>query len=186
MRGALASTVAGSPVWAPRTRARLLRALGVRVHGSARVYPWIRFVGGVDHLEIGRGAFVNVNATIGANARIVIGDRVHLGPGVSLLPTSHDVGPREQRAGAPVSAPITIGDGAWLGAGVTVLGGVTIGAGSVIAAGALVSGDTQPDAVYGGVPARLIRRLDSSGTGPAPAPAEPTTAPAEPTTSTVE
>ncbi|MCZ2825589.1 MULTISPECIES: acyltransferase [unclassified Modestobacter] len=179
MRGALASSVAGSPVWAPRTRARLLKALGVRVHGSARVYPWIRFVGGVDHLEIGRGAFVNVNATIGANARIVIGDRVHLGPGVSLLPTSHEVGPREQRAGTPGSAPITIGAGAWLGAGVTVLGGVTIGEGCVIAAGSLVSADTQPDGVYGGVPARLIRRLGPSGSEPAPSRAEPTPSTAE-------
>ncbi|WP_164701384.1 DapH/DapD/GlmU-related protein [Modestobacter sp. KNN46-3] len=179
LRSALASTVAASPIWAPRTRARLLRALGVRVHGSARVYPWIRFVGGVDHLEIGRGAFVNVNATIGANARVVIGDRVHLGPGVSLLPTSHEIGPREQRAGAPVSAPITIGAGAWLGAGVTVLGGVTIGEGCVIAAGTLVSADTQPDGVYGGVPARLIRRLGASGPEPAASGAEPTPSPFE-------
>ena len=76
-------------------------------------------------------------------------------------------------------APITIGAGAWLGAGVTVLGGVTVGAGSVIAAGALVSGDTQPDGVYGGVPARLIRRLDAAGSGSP-------TAGVEPTTSTVE
>jgi acetyltransferase-like isoleucine patch superfamily enzyme len=142
-------------------RARLLRVLGVRVIGGARVYPWIRFAGGVEHLEIGRGSFVNVNLTVGANADIVLGDRVHLGPAVSLLPTSHEIGPSGQRAGAPTAAPIRIGNGAWLGAGVTVLGGVTIGAGCVIAAGAVVNGDTEPDTLYGGVPARLIGRLDS-------------------------
>lgn len=160
VRGTLASTVVASPVWTPRVRARLLRALGVRFVGGARVYPWIRFAGGVDHLEIGRGCFINMNLTVGANADIVLGERVYLGPGVSLLPSSHDLGPRAQRAGRTVSAPITIGDGAWLGAGVTVLGGVTVGAGCVIAAGAVVAADTEPDTVHGGVPARLIRRLD--------------------------
>ena len=159
-RGVLASTVVASPVWSPRMRGRLLKALGVRVDGGARVYPWIRFVGGVDRLSIGRGTFINVNLTVDANVDIVLGSRVHLGPGVSLLPTSHAMGPPAQRAGATVSEPIRIGDGAWLGAGVTVLGGVTIGSGCVIAAGAVVTADTEPDTVHGGVPARLIRRLD--------------------------
>ena len=163
VRGVVASTVAASPVWTPRARARLLRALGVRLIGSARVYPWIRFTGGVDHLQIGRGSFLNVNLTVGANADILLGERVYLGPGVSLLPSSHELGPRAQRAGKTVAAPIRIGDGAWLGAGVTVLGGVTIGAGCVIAAGAVVSSDTEPDTLHGGVPARLIRRLEHPG-----------------------
>ena len=160
MRGVLASTVVASPVWSPRMRARLLRTLGARVTGGARVYPWIRFIGGVENLEIGRGALLNVHLTVGANAAVVIGERAHLGPGVSLLPTSHDIGPPEQRAGASVGAPIRIGNGAWLGAGVTVLGGVNVGAGCVVAAGAVVHRDTEPDCLYGGVPARLIRRLD--------------------------
>ena len=161
MRGVLASTVVASPVWSPRMRARLLRALGVRVTGAARVYPWIRFIGGVEHLQIGSGALLNVHLTVGANAPVTVGERAHLGPGVSLLPTSHRIGPTEQRAGAVAGAPIRIGNGAWLGAGVTVLGGVTVGAGCVVAAGALVHRDTEPDCLYGGVPARLMRRLNS-------------------------
>ncbi|OMQ16644.1 hypothetical protein A7K94_0201135 [Modestobacter sp. VKM Ac-2676] len=156
----MASTIVACPLWSPRTRARLLKALGVQLDGGARVYPWIRFVGGVDRLSIGRGAFINVNLTVDANVDIVLGERVHLGPGVSLLPTSHAMGPPAQRAGATISEPIRIGNGAWLGAGVIVLGGVTIGSGCVIAAGAVVAADTEPDTVHGGVPARLIRRLD--------------------------
>lgn len=135
------------------------------------MYPWIRFIGGVRHLEIGRASVINVNLTVGANAEVVLGEAVHVGPGVSLLPTGHEMGPREKRAGTPTARPIRIGHGAWLGAGVIVLGGVTVGAGCVIAAGAVVTGDTEPDAVYGGVPARLIRRLDpSEGAGPEPLP----------------
>jgi acetyltransferase-like isoleucine patch superfamily enzyme len=165
LRGVLASTLVASPVWSPRMRARMLGLLGVRVSRGARVHPGIRFIGGVDHLVVGRGSFLNTDVTIGANADVVLGERVHLGPGVSLLPTIHEIGPHEQRAGATAGAPIRIGDGSWLGAGVTVLGGVTVGEGCVVAAGAVVRTDTEPDTVYGGVPARLIRRLPPMGQG---------------------
>ena len=163
LRGVLASTLVASPVWTPRMRARLLGLLGVRLSGGARINPGIRFIGGVEHLVVGRGAFINTDVTIGANADVVLGERVHLGPGVRLLPTTHEIGPHEQRAGATAGLPIRIGDGAWLGAGVMVLGGVTVGNGCVVAAGAVVHVDTEPDTVYGGVPARLIRRLPPSG-----------------------
>jgi acetyltransferase-like isoleucine patch superfamily enzyme len=166
VREVLANTVVASPVWSPRTRARLLGALGVGIDGGARVYPWPRFIGGLTHLSIGRGCVVNVGLTVGANADITLGERVHLGPGVSLLPSSHELGPTAQRAGRQISAPIVIGRGAWLGSGVTVLGGVTIAEGCVIAAGAVVVADTEPDTVYGGVPARLLRRLNGGLTAP--------------------
>ena len=43
--------------------------------------------------------------------------------------------------------------------GRTILSGVTVGAGAVIAAGAVVTADCEPDALYGGIPAKLLRRL---------------------------
>lgn len=53
--------------------------------------------------------------------------------------------------------PIELGNDVWLGAQVLVLDGVTIGDGAIIAAGAIVSKDVPPYAIYGGVPAKLIR-----------------------------
>jgi len=85
--------------------------------------------------------------------------RVSIGPNVSLLPTTHEIGPPEARAGATVSRPIDVGDGTWIGAGATILGGVTIGPGCIIGAGSLVTDDCEANAVHAGVPARLIRRL---------------------------
>ncbi|MDW1811576.1 sugar O-acetyltransferase, partial [Vibrio sp. Vb2362] len=38
--------------------------------------------------------------------------------------------------------------------------GVTVGARSVIAANSVVNHDVQPDCLYGGTPAKLIRRLN--------------------------
>jgi acetyltransferase-like isoleucine patch superfamily enzyme len=42
-----------------------------------------------------------------------------------------------------------------------ILPGVTINDGAVIAAGAVVAGDVPPDCVFGGVPAKLIKKLDA-------------------------
>lgn len=153
---------AASRVWTIRGRRVLLGLAGSRVD-RARIYPGIRFVGDPRVLVIGPGSFVNVEALIGSNAPVRVGANVRIGPRCSFLPTTHELGPSDRRAGDISAGEIVIGDGCWLGAGVTVLAGVTVGSGSVIAAGAVVTEDCEPDSLYGGVPARLIRRLGGSG-----------------------
>lgn len=154
-----AAQVASWPIWSVRVRGRLLRLAGVGIRRS-RVYAGIRFLGDPALFTVGEGSFLNAELLVGGNAAVVLGRHVSIGPRCAILPTTHELGPSAQRGGATIGSPIVIGDGAWLGAGVTVLSGVTIGAGAVIAAGAVVADDCDPDALYGGIPARLIRRLD--------------------------
>lgn len=161
LRGALAGSIVASPLWTTRMRGRLLRVLGVRLGRGTRVYPGILFLGGTDTLRVGAGCFLNAQLTVGANAPVTIEDRVFIGPRVTLVPTTHELGPSHARAGATLAGPITIGAGTWIGAGATILGGVTVGPGCVIAAGAVVVEDCDADGLYGGVPARLIRALDA-------------------------
>jgi acetyltransferase-like isoleucine patch superfamily enzyme len=52
---------------------------------------------------------------------------------------------------------IIIGDDVWIGTNSIILSGVTIGQGAIIAAGAVVSHNVPPYAIFGGVPARLIK-----------------------------
>ena len=52
---------------------------------------------------------------------------------------------------------VEIGNDVWIGSHVLILDGIKIGDGSIIAAGAVVTKDVEPYAIYGGVPAHLIR-----------------------------
>ena len=57
--------------------------------------------------------------------------------------------------------PIHVGHHCWIGTGAIVLQGVTIGDGAVVAAGAVVTKNIPPYEVWGGVPAKFIRKRNS-------------------------
>lgn len=139
-------------------RWRLLRASGANV-SRCTISPgvWI----GNTKLTIGEASFVNTKTMIASHAPVTIGERVYLAMGVTIVTSSHEVGPSRKRAGAVTTAPVTIGDGAWIGANATILPGVTIGAGTIVAAGAVVTADCEPDSVYAGVPAIRKRGLST-------------------------
>ncbi|KAB8298000.1 hypothetical protein EYC80_001773 [Monilinia laxa] len=65
---------------------------------------------------------------------------------------------------APVK--IVIGNDCWIGGRAIIVAGVSIGNGSTVAAGAVVTSDVEPNCLVGGVPAKLIRRLDDGTTLP--------------------
>lgn len=106
---------------------------------------------------IGNDTFINTDCLIRPN--VSIGDNVAIGQKVSIISDNHEMGRSEKRAGEGSFDPIEIGDGCWIGACSTILGGVRIGAGTVIGAGAVVVSDCEPDSLYCGVPARLMRKL---------------------------
>ncbi len=122
------------------------------------------------HVTIGAGTFVNVNCVFLDSATITIGADVLIGPGVQLLTVTHPLAAAERIVAAEqrsagmapyrtFARPITIGDGAWIGAGTIVLPGVTIGANAVIGAGSVVTDDVPPDCLALGHPCRVQRTL---------------------------
>ncbi|WIM26238.1 acyltransferase [Microbacterium sp. zg-Y625] len=162
-RSFVTNSVAGSVLCPRAVRYGILRARGFDVQ-TPNLSSRCTFTGGRD-IRIGTGTFVNVGCYFEAVAPIRIGEDCQLAMFVTIITSFHGVGPDGVSKDRD-SAPVTIGDRCWLGANVTVLPGVTIGDDVVVAAGAVVTRDLPGRAVYGGVPARLIRTLADE---PAPA-----------------
>lgn len=144
------------PVVPNRARFLLLQLYGLDVQ-PCNVSSGVWF--GSRRVRIGCGTFINRGCLFNTPAPVTLGEKVNVAMGVMFITGSHELAPMPRRAGEQTSAPIQVGDGAWIGARVTVLGGVTIGSGAVIAAGAVVTEDCKPDALYAGVPARWVRNL---------------------------
>lgn len=160
----ITNSVAGSPLCPRAVRYAILRLRGFDVQ-TPKLQSRCTFTGSRD-ISIGRRTSVNVGCYFEAVSPIRIGQDCHIAMFVTIVTSSHDVGPEgviHQRT----SAPVTIGDRVWLGVRVTVLPGVTIGDDVVVAAGAVVTRDLPGGAVYGGVPAREIRRLTGVATSTA-------------------
>ena len=117
------------------------------------MYAMPRITGGGpihQRLKIGQHCLFNVGCLLDLADSITIGDRVGVGHEVLFLTASHEIGPKEQRAGKFTTAPITIGDGVWIGARCVILPGVTVGAGSVISVGSIVDRDVPPQTLIKG------------------------------------
>ncbi|NES84605.1 MAG: acyltransferase [Moorea sp. SIO2B7] len=150
-----------------KLRAYLLAKAGVKI--SSRVV-WdsleIRPIGAASRIEIGDGCFINsgVRFECAPDVTIKIGNRVQIGSRCSFETMNHSVVllEKNKRGGFPES--IVVEDDVWLAARVTVLPGVTIGKGSVVAAGAVVTKDVPPYTLVGGVPARMIRKIEQKET----------------------
>ncbi len=147
-----------------RLRTALYRMGGVAIGEETLVMGFMEITGGGDitkRLQIGKNVQITAPLLADVNASIHIGDRVYIGHDVQLITTNHKIGSEEQRCGVVQPAPIVIQTGVWIGARATLLPGVTIGKGSVIAAGAVVTRSVEPNTLVGGVPARLIRPLET-------------------------
>ena len=57
-------------------------------------------------------------------------------------------------------APVIIHRNVWVGINVTILPGVEIGEGAIIAAGSVVNKDVPANTLVGGVPAKIIKKLN--------------------------
>lgn len=121
-------------------------------------FPWLVRIG--HSCSVNRG--VEFFGDWFSGCSITLGDNVRVGPHARFFASGHDLESEHFRR--HVGGDIVVGNGTWIGGGALVLPGVTIGEGSVIAAGAVVTGDVPDGVVYGGSPARLLRRLERDST----------------------
>ncbi len=97
------------------------------------------------------GSFVKIEANCFIPTHCIFGDRVFLGPGVTILNDRYPLRMRDRYhpQGCVAEDDVTIGGAA------IVLPGVRIGAGSFVAAGAVVTKDIPPGRLVVGVPGAI-------------------------------
>jgi aryl-alcohol dehydrogenase-like predicted oxidoreductase len=109
------------------------------------------------NIHIGRNVFINSGCHFQDQGGIYIGDDVLIGHNVIFATIDHDLNPYDRHNHY---APIHVGNRVWIGSGAVITKGVCIGDGAVIAAGAVVTKDVDENTIVGGVPAKMIRRIE--------------------------
>ncbi len=111
------------------------------------------------NIKVGKRVFINAGCCFQDQGGIEIGDDCLIGHQAVFATINHEFAP--ERRGDMTLAPIRLGKRVWIGAHATILAGVTIGDNSVVAAGAVVTRDVPPNVVVGGVPAKILRKIEA-------------------------
>ncbi len=111
-------------------------------------------------ISVGDNVYIANGCWFMGGESIEVGDEVLFGPYCVIVSSTHTRVERSYRYGVSRKNPIKIGTGCWLSAQVTVTGGSIIEEGTLVAAGAVVSGELPADVIAGGVPARVIRKVE--------------------------
>ena len=142
----------------------VLRRFGARIGQGVIIkpnvhvkYPW--------HLEIGDNAWIGERAWVDNFVLVRIGANAVVSQGAYICTGNHDWS--DPGMGLVVS-PITIEDGAWVGAFSRIAPGVNVGSEAVVTLGSVLVTDADPRGIYRGNPAARIRdRVQRDRPGPA-------------------
>jgi acetyltransferase-like isoleucine patch superfamily enzyme len=115
-------------------------------------------------ISIGQDCLIGEYNMVRGQGGVTIGNRVYTSPFTQILAVNHVYAdPDRPFVEQGITAEgITIEDDVWIGAGAIITDGVRVGRGAVVAAGAVVTQDVAPHTVVGGVPAKLIRKIEGS------------------------
>ena len=134
-------------------RCALLRLFGAKLGKGVHVYPTAR-IWAPWNLEMGDQSCLSEQVDCYSVDKIRIGARVTVSQYSFLCTASHNYTDPKMPL---VTAPITIGERAWVTADVFVAPGVSIGAGVVLVARSSVFHDIEPWVVAAGSPAKVIK-----------------------------
>ena len=134
-------------------KAFLLRLFGAKIGKMVELkpcinikYPWFLEIG--DHTWIGEDVWID-NLTF-----IRIGSNVCISQGAMLLTGNHNY---SKTAFDLMVKPITLEDGAWIGAKAVVCPGVIVQSHAVLAVGSIATKNLEPYGIYQGNPAVKIK-----------------------------
>ncbi len=140
-------------------RAELLKKMLGEMGEECYIEPPFRANWAGKHLHLGNNVYVNFNLTIVDDADIFIGDRVMIGPNVTIATANHPISPELRTRSLQYNRSVTVGSNVWIGAGAIIVPGITIGDNSVIGAGSVVTKDIPANVVAAGNLCKVIREI---------------------------
>ena len=135
------------------------KRLKISIKKGLRIYSFLNKVSLFGHgeLRFGENVFINGGTIFECRKEIFIGNSVKIGYNCLIIDAeNHSV----DGVIKPQNRSIFIEDNCWIGANCTILPGVKIGKNSIVAAGSVVNKDVKSDSLYGGVPAKFIKKID--------------------------
>ncbi len=114
---------------------------------------------GGHHVHLGNNVYANFNLTLVDDGHVYIGDRVMIGPNVTIATANHPIDPELRAKGLQYNKDVYIGENTWIGAGVIIVPGVRIGKNTVIGGGSVVTKDIPDNVVAVGNPCRVLRSI---------------------------
>jgi len=136
---------------------RLLNGIGYSLGEGTKVVGPVFCTG---KLVTGVNCWLGRNFTIHGNGAVELGDNCDIAPDVTFLTGRHAAESQESGTGEGLHYSISVREGCWIGVGTTLGRNVTIGKGSMVLASSCVMKNMPENTLIGGVPARIIRKLD--------------------------
>lgn len=152
-------------------------------HSVVRIADNVQIISGVGKNPLGRSQRTSIrldenaelqigsnsgltNVTIWCRSGLHIGTNVKVGGGVMFLDSNmHSLNYLDRQSTVDdligtISRPIVVGNDVFIGTGAVIMKGVALGDRSIIAAFSVVTKNVPPGEIWGGNPARLIRKID--------------------------
>jgi maltose O-acetyltransferase len=135
-----------------------LYGLGMNECGKDFQVPHDAITKGIENIIVGDHVLIGNHSIIMGGGNIVIGNEVLIGPHVVIISGNHSKKNHSYRYGEGKFGKISIGDGAWIAANCTISMNSCLPQGSILSANSFLNKDFGiPNAIYGGVPAKLIK-----------------------------
>jgi acetyltransferase-like isoleucine patch superfamily enzyme len=111
------------------------------------------------YLKIGNNVGIGRNCYLAIKSKLTIGDNTRFGHNITILDNEHKFNKNDLISNQEARIEeITIGEDCWIGSNTTILRGVEICNNSVVGANSLVNKSIPANQIWGGNPARFLKK----------------------------